>query len=254
MKYTAGRLYLALIYVLLYLPLAILILYSFNDMMFSSQWRGFTLKWYQALLEDHELLVIVIHSLTIAICAATMAVILGTFTAILLSYYHFRGKQILFSTIFTLIIFPDIVLAVALLMLFHFMHIALGFWTLLLAHITFCIPFVVFTMLSRLNDIDKTLFSAAKDLGATEPMIIKKVLLPLLWPAIIASWLLSFSLSVDDVIISFFVTGPSFEILPLYIFSMVRLGVKPEINALCTFIFCATLLLVVISQLMMKKK
>jgi spermidine/putrescine transport system permease protein len=134
------------------------------------------------------------------------------------------------------------------------LKISLGFWSLLLAHITFCIPFVVVTVYSRMASFDNNIFEAAKDLGAKDLIIFSRIVLPLLWPALLAGWLLSFTLSLDDVIISYFVTGPGFEILPLKIYSMVRLGVKPEINALCTVTFALTLFLVVLSQLALRKK
>ena len=139
--------------------------------------------------------------------------------------------------IFILILFPDIVLGIALLTLFNTGNIPLGFGTLLLAHITFCLPFVVVTVYGRLANCDKRLFDAAVDLGASEWQLLKWVLLPLLTPALFASMLLSFTLSLDDVIVSYFVAGPDFEILPLKILGMLRAGVKPEVNALCSIVF-----------------
>jgi len=149
---------------------------------------------------------------------------------------------------------PDIVMGISLLILFVALQLPLGFWTLLLAHITFCVPFVVVTVLSRVSGFDKHLIEAARDLGASEFQTFRQVMLPLLVPAVAAGWLLSFTLSLDDVIISFFVTGATYEILPLKIYSMVRLGVKPEINALCTIIFGLTLVLVMIAQWLLKEK
>jgi spermidine/putrescine transport system permease protein len=156
--------------------------------------------------------------------------------------------------IFILILSPDIVMGISLLILFSLLKITLGFWSLLLAHITFCIPFVVVTVYSRIVSFDEYIFEAAKDLGARDSVILTRIILPLLWPALAAGWLLSFTLSIDDVIISYFVAGPDFEILPLKIYSMVRLGVKPEINALCTVTFGLTLILIVISQLTLRRK
>jgi len=130
----------------------------------------------------------------------------------------------------------------------------LGFWSLLLSHITFCIPFVAVTVYSRLTGLDKNIFEAARDLGASDLISFRRIIIPMLWPAILAGWLLSFTLSLDDVIISFFVTGPDFQILPLYIYSLVRIGLKPELNALCSVMFVITLLIVVIFQLILPKK
>jgi spermidine/putrescine transport system permease protein len=146
------------------------------------------------------------------------------------------------------------VMGLSLLILFSLFNITLGFWSLLLAHITFCIPFVVVTVYSRIVSFDQYIFEAAKDLGAKDSAILSRIIIPLLWPALVAGWLLSFTLSIDDVIISYFVAGPDFEILPLKIYSMVRLGVKPEINALCTVTFGLTIILIVVSQLALRKK
>jgi spermidine/putrescine transport system permease protein len=134
------------------------------------------------------------------------------------------------------------------------MQLPLGFITLFLAHASFCIPFVIVILYSRLISFDKNIFEAAKDLGADDQLIFRKIILPLLWPAVLAGWLLSFTLSLDDVIISYFVAGPSFQILPLQIYSMVRTGVNPEINALCSVLFILTLMLVATAQFALRKK
>jgi spermidine/putrescine transport system permease protein len=149
---------------------------------------------------------------------------------------------------------PDIVMAISLLALFLVLGAKLGFMTLLIAHITFCLPFVVVTVFSRLNGFDVKMLEAAKDLGASEWVILKKIILPLAKPAVAAGWLLSLTLSLDDVIISSFVTGPTYEILPLKIYSMVKVGISPEVNALATVMLVVSLVLVVTSQLLAKEK
>ncbi|MGU3842160.1 ABC transporter permease subunit, partial [Vibrio diabolicus] len=149
---------------------------------------------------------------------------------------------------------PDIVMAISLLALFLVLGAQLGFFTLLIAHITFCLPFVVVTVYSRLNGFDVKMLEAAKDLGASEWVILKQIILPLAKPAVAAGWLLSFTLSLDDVIISSFVTGPTYEILPLKIYSMVKVGISPEVNALATVMLVVSLILVVISQLLAREK
>lgn len=241
--------YLLLVYLFLYLPILVLIIYSFNDSSFSLIWRGFTLKWYASLLNNTDLQIIALHSLTIGILSATIATMIGTIAAVSLYRYKFFGKKLLHSILFMLIVSPDIVTGISLLILFSSIKIPLGFWSLLLSHITFCLPFVTITVYSRLSGTNKNFIEAAKDLGATDFTIFNKILIPLLWPAILAGWLLSFTLSMDDVIISFFVTGPEFDVLPLKIFSMVRVGVKPEINALCSIMFIVTIIVVLIYQL-----
>jgi len=246
--------YLMAIYLFLYTPIFVLIAYSFNDSSYSLLWNGFTLHWYESLLQNIHLQVVALHSLIVGVLAATGATAIGTLAAVSLYRYKFFGKKLLHGLIFVLIISPDIVTGISLLILFSTLKIDLGFWTLLLSHITFCIPFVTVTIYSRLMGQDKNIFEAAKDLGATEGTIFVKILIPLLLPAILAGWLLSFTLSMDDVIISFFVTGPDFDVLPLKIFSMVRVGIKPEINALCSIMFGLTLAIVLTYQLLTWKK
>ncbi len=246
--------YLTAIYLFFYIPIIVLIAYSFNNAQYSLLWHGFSLRWYHELFTDVDLWITVLHSLILGISAATIAMCIGGLTAISLYRYDFFGRQLLYGLIFILILSPDIVMGISLLILFSLIKIKLGFWSLLLAHITFCIPFVVVTVYSRIVSFDEYIFEAAKDLGAKDSVILTRVILPLLWPALLAGWLLSFTLSIDDVIISYFVIGPDFEIFPLKIYSMVRLGVKPEINALCAITFALTLLLVVLSQFAFRKK
>ncbi|CAM4446816.1 MAG: Inner membrane ABC transporter permease protein YdcV [Legionellaceae bacterium] len=246
--------YLTLIYLFFYVPIVVLIIYSFNDASYSLLWHGFTLNWYKELLADSDLQNVAWHSITIGILSATIGTIQGTLAAVCLYRYQFKGKKLLHAMFFVMIVSPDIVMAISLLILFSTLKSPLGFWTLLLAHITFCMPFVAVTVYSRITGLDKNIFEAAKDLGANDLSIFTRIIVPLLWPAIFAGWLLSFTLSLDDVIISFFVTGPDFNILPLKIFSMVKLGVKPELNALCSVMFVFTLVSVLISQLALRKK
>lgn len=246
--------YLTLVYIFLYLPILVVICFSFNNAARSLLWHGFTWHWYQLLFHDSNLADVTFHSLEIGIVTATIATFLGSLAAISLFRYRFLGKNLLQGLLFMLIIIPDIVTGISLLLLFRFLNIPLGFTTLLIAHITFCIPFVFVTTTARISVLDKNIIEAARDLGAKEHIIFFKILIPLLWPALVTGWLLSFTLSLDDVIISYFVTGPSFEILPLKIFSMVKLGVNPEINALSTVLLGLTLVIVITSQMLLRKK
>lgn len=246
--------YLTSIYVFLYIPIIILIIYSFNNTQYSLLWHGFTLHWYQELFTDNDLWLAAGHSLLLGVSAATLSTAIGMLVAVSLYRYKFIGRQLANSLVFILILSPEIVMGAALLILFSTLQIKLGFFSLLFSHISFCIPFVIVTVYSRLLTLDHHLFEAAKDLGATEWIIFYHIISPLLWPALFAAWLLSFTLSLDDVIISYFVAGPEFQILPLKIYSMVKAGIKPEINALCTVLFSVTLILVVLSQLALKKK
>lgn len=245
--------YLALVFLFLYFPIAVLVLFSFNHTSFSGLWHGFTWHWYQQLLRDSGLQLIAFHSLSLAILASSLAVLIGVFAAVAIFKYTFTVRKAMHFSLLAMIIIPDLLLGIALLLLFHYLHMPLGFFSLLIAHITFCVPFVFVLVYARLNSLDSNLFEAARDLGALDVFIFKKVLLPLLMPAIIAAWLLSFTMSLDDVVISFFVSGPSYQILPLYIFSEVRLGVTPELNALCSMILYLTITLALLGQFYLRK-
>ncbi len=246
--------FMSLVYLFLYLPIIVLIANSFNDNKFGIKWGGFTTKWYHALVNNDSLMQAAWHSINVAVFSATAATIIGSLTAVALFRYQFRGKNMVNGMLFVVMMSPDIVMAISLLALFLVLGAKLGFMTLLVAHITFCLPFVVVTVFSRLNGFDVKMLEAAKDLGASEWVILKKIILPLAKPAVAAGWLLSFTLSLDDVIISSFVTGPTYEILPLKIYSMVKVGISPEVNALATVMLVVSLVLVVTSQLLAREK
>ncbi|WP_028025543.1 spermidine/putrescine ABC transporter permease PotC [Enterovibrio calviensis] len=246
--------FMSLVYAFLYIPIIILIVNSFNESKFGIEWKGFTTKWYTQLLSNDSLVQAAGNSLTIAVFSATAAAVIGSLTAVALYRYRFRGKNFVNGMLFVVMMSPDIVMAISLLALFVMIGAQLGFLTLLLSHITFCLPFVVVTVYSRLNGFDLRMLEAAKDLAASEWVILTKIILPLAAPAVAAGWLLSFTLSLDDVIVSSFVTGPSYEILPLKIYSMVKVGVSPEVNALATLMLIVSLVLVIFSQLLARDK
>ena len=246
--------FMALVYAFLYLPIIVLIVNSFNANKFGMKWGGFTTKWYETLVNNDSLMQAAWHSLNVAIFSATAATVIGSLTAVALFRYTFKGKGAVNGMLFVVMMSPDIVMAISLLALFLVLGAQLGFFTLLIAHITFCLPFVVVTVYSRLNGFDVKMLEAAKDLGASEWVILKQIILPLAKPAVAAGWLLSFTLSLDDVIISSFVTGPTYEILPFKIYSMVKVGISPEVNALATVMLIVSLFLVVISQLLAREK
>ncbi|EMT6574785.1 TPA: spermidine/putrescine ABC transporter permease PotC [Providencia rettgeri] len=246
--------FMAIIYAYLYIPIIILIVNSFNESRFGIQWQGFSTKWYTLLSNNDSLLEAAGHSLTMAVLSATFATAIGTLTAVALFRYRFRGKPFVGGMLFVVMMSPDIVMAISLLVLFMILGVSLGFWSLLFSHITFCLPFVVVTVYARLKDFDVKMLEAARDLGAGEFTILRKIILPLALPAVVAGWLLSFTLSMDDVVVSSFVTGPSYEILPLKIYSMVKVGVSPEVNALATVLLIMSLLLVCLSQWVMRDK
>ena len=244
----ASRVYTWLVYAFFYVPLLVVFVYSFNTGRYSTKWTGFSLRWYEALFKNKAILDAAVNSLTVAVCAATAATIIGSLSALSLTRYRFPGRKPLFISIFMLTVSPDIVMGISLLIMFMALKIELGFWTLLIAHTTLCAPFVTVTVMARLAEFDEHLIEAARDLGASEARAFWHVLLPLTAPAVAAGWLLSFTLSMDDVLISTFVTGSKFEVLPVRIYSMVKLGVKPDINALSAIMFVLTLVLVLVAQ------
>jgi spermidine/putrescine transport system permease protein len=246
--------YLMVIFGFLYLPMAVLALYSFNPSKYGIRWEGFTLDWYRNLAADASLVEAAFNSLLVASLAASLASAVGTLGAVGLYRYRFTGRKALQGLLFVTLMSPDMVMAVSLLVLFVALHVHLGFWSLLLSHTTFCLPFVTVTVLSRLDGFDRHLLEAAADLGAGEWRALRQIVLPLAMPAILAGWLLSFTLSLDDVVVSFFVTGPGFEVLPLKIYAMVRLGVKPEVNALATLLFAVSLALVSGAQRVLQRQ
>ena len=250
----AAKGYLSLIYILLYLPIIVLVVMSFNKSKIGYNWGGFSLKRYESLLNNQAMLDAFWHSIVLGLVAATVSTVIGTLTALALHRYDFRGKGLLNGLLFVLMMSPEIVLAISLLALFLLIGLQLGFVSLLLAHITFCLPFVVITVFARLSSLDERLMEAARDLGASESTMVRTVLIPVIFPAVMAGWLLAFTLSLDDVVVSTFVTGPSYEILPLRIYSMVRVGLKPEVNAIGTILLVASLVLVVISQLLLRRR
>ena len=242
------RAYLSLVYLALYIPIAVLVVFSFNDGRTGYRWGGFSLRWYEALFSNDAMMQALGNSLWLAVSAATLSTLVGALTALALHRYRFRGKKALKGMLFVVMMSPEIVLAISLLALFLLVGIELGYISLLLAHVTFCLPFVVITVMARLAGFDESLPEAARDLGASDFTMTRTVLLPVIMPALLAGWLLGFTLSLDDVVVSTFVSGPGYEILPLRIYSMVRVGLKPEVNALGTLLLVFSLLMLVLSQ------
>ncbi len=248
-----STIFMSIIYAYLYIPIIILIANSFNESRSGIKWSGFTLNWYHRLFNNDGLIQAAGHSITIATLSATLTTLMGFITAIALFRYHFRAKPFVSGMLFIVMTSPDIVMAISLLALFILLGVSLGFWSLLFSHVTFCLPFVVITVYSRLKGFDVRMLEAARDLGANELTILRRIILPIAMPAVAAGWLLSFTLSMDDVVVSSFVTGPTYEILPIKIYSMVKVGVSPEVNALATIMLLLTLLLVIMSQVILKR-
>lgn len=242
-----------LIYLFLYAPIIILIVYSFNDSKVNAVWMGFTTKWYYQLASDGDILTALKNSLLVAFLSTLISTIIGTLAAVGMYKYKFKGKTVLDGLLYVPIIIPEIVMGISLLVFFSQTKITLGIITLILAHVTFSISYVVVVVRAKLSGFDRNLEDAAMDLYANEFQTFSKITLPIILPGIAAGALMAITLSLDDVIISFFVSGPSYETLPLKIYSMVRVGVTPEINALSTVMIVITLSIAIISELLQLK-
>lgn len=238
----------------LYLPIAILIVYSFNDSRMVAVWGGWSLRWYRALLDDSAILQAAWVSLRIAFLSATLATILGTLAALaLVRMGRFRGRLPFSAMSYAPLVMPEVIIGLALLLLFVAADIERGFWTTMLAHTTLTMCFVTVIVQSRLLSFDWSLEEAAMDLGCPPFRAFLTVTLPLILPAVLAGFMLAFTLSLDDLVIASFTTGPGATTLPIRIYSEVRLGVKPEINAICTLMIALVAVLVVTASLITKR-
>ncbi len=240
---TLKKLYTFLIFLFLYAPIIVLIIFSFNSSKSRGVWSGFTLKWYMELFKDQEILKALYYTLLIAVLSSVISTIIGTFAAI--GIYGMPGisKRIVLNLNYLPVLNPDIVTAVSLMTLFRFIRIEFGFITMLLSHITFSIPYVILSILPKLKQMNKHLAEAAMDLGATPFYALRRVIIPEIMPGIITGGLIAFTLSVDDFVISFFNKGAGVTNLSITIFSMARRGINPVINALSTLMFLGLLIL-----------
>lgn len=243
-----GRLHVAVVFLFLYLPILVVVAFSFNTSKVNIVFQGFTLEWYGRIAGNTRLIAAFQNTLIVAVCSTAISVVVGTLGAIGLHKYKFRGKTIVDILMYIPVVIPEIILGIALLAIFSIAHLPLGIFTLIMAHATFCIPFVVFTVRARLNGFDPSIEEAAMDLGANRVRTLFEIVLPSIMPGVMSGALLSLTLSMDDVIISFFTTGPQSTTLPMQIYSMVRSGVSPDVNALSTLILLGTVIMVVLTQ------
>ena len=243
-----GKLHVAVVFLFLYLPILVVVAFSFNTSKVNIVFQGFTLEWYGRIAGNTRLIAAFQNTLVVALCSMVISVVVGTLGAIGLHKYKFRGKAIIDILMYIPVVIPEIILGIALLAIFAIAHLPLGIFTLIIAHATFCIPFVVFTVRARLNGFDPSIEEAAMDLGANRVRTLFEILLPSIMPGVMSGALLSLTLSMDDVIISFFTTGPQSTTLPMQIYSMVRSGVSPDVNALSTLILLGTIIMVVLTQ------
>jgi spermidine/putrescine transport system permease protein len=240
----------ALMFFYMYLPILVLALYSFNDSAYSADWKGFTLKWYTKLFDDSRVLTALQNSLTVALVAVAISAVLGTMMAVGLARYRFPGKSLYRGISFLPLIVPDIAIAVATLVFLAVIAIPLSLWTIVAAHVVFCLSYVAYVVSSRIVGLDPHLEEAALDLGATPFQAFIRVLLPELMPAIIAGCLISFVLSMDDFLIASFTAGTGATTLPMEIFSRIRTGVKPDVNALSVILILLSGTVALIAELL----
>jgi putrescine transport system permease protein len=237
----------------LYLPIVILIIFSFNASRLLAVWGGWSTRWYAELAGDAALLEAAFVSIRIALVSATTATILGTLAAVSLTRFgRFRGRLLFAAMIYAPLVMPEVITGLSMLLLFVTLSIDRGFWTVAIAHTTMAMCFVAVIVQARLVDFDASLEEAAMDLGASPLRTFLAVTLPLILPAIAAAWMLAFALSLDDLVIASFTTGPGATTLPIRIYSEVRLGVKPEMNAVCTIMVAVVGLAVIAASLLTK--
>ena len=248
-------------YAFLYIPLVSVIVYSFNDSKLATVWGGFSTRWYGELFRNEQILDAVFLSLRVAATAATFATILGTIAGIVLVRFgRFRGRTLFSGMITSPLVMPEVITGLSLLLLFVSLQQLIGwpgqrgFSTITIAHTTFAMAYVAVVVRSRLTAMDESLEEAAMDLGCGPLRVLFDITLPLIAPAMIAGWLLAFTLSLDDLVIASFVSGPGASTLPMYIFSKVKLGVTPDINALATLFILIVSMGLVIAWLAMRRK
>lgn len=236
-----------LVYLFLYAPIAILVIFSFNSSRYAI-WENSSLEWYRALWDDELIQRALKNSLIVSLSATLISTVIGTFAAMGMQRFEFRGKKSLDALFYLPVIIPEIVMASSLVIFFGFLRFTLGMTTLIIAHITFCVSYVIIVVRARLEGFDRALEEAAMDLGANELQTFFRITLPLIAPGILSGSLLAFTLSIDDYIVSSFVAGVGSTTLPLQIYSMVKTRVTPEINAVSTLLLIPTILLIIISD------
>lgn len=232
-------------YVFLYAPLAVVVVYSFNDSTMNAQWVGFTWKWYEILFNDEEMLTAAWNSLVVGLIASAISTLLGTMAGFALYKYKPRVLPVL---VVAPIAIPEILMGVSLLIFFVTINLTLGLVSITLAHIAFCVGFVAIVVRSRLSGLDESLVEAARDLGATPWQAFRRVTLPLIMPGVIAGALMAFTLSIDDFVITYFTAGADAMTLPMKIYTMVKVTVTPEVNAVSTLLMLLTLALILIAS------
>ena len=239
----------------LYIPILILIIYSFNDSKLVTVWGGFSTRWYTQMWSNEGLMDAAWITIRVGLLSASLATVLGTLAALALNRFaRFPGRVLFSGMIYAPLVMPEVITGLSLLLLFVAVNVDRGFWTVVIAHTTFTMCYVAIVVQSRLITFDRSLEEAALDLGCPPVKTFFKITLPLIFPAVIAGWMLAFTLSLDDLVIANFNTGPGATTLPIKIYSQVRLGVTPEINAACTLLIAIVTIGVIIASVMTKRQ
>lgn len=247
-------LFIILVLLFLFLPIFVLVVFSFNESEMNIVFTGFTTKWYAHIFQNADLCEAFKNTILIAILSTAISTILGTLAAVGLKKFNFFGKTFINNLIYIPIVISEIVLGIALLSVFSLLRVELGFWSILLAHITFSTPFVINSVRSVLFSIPPSTEEAAEDLGASRWQTFFRVTLPLIKPGIYSGAILAFTLSLDDVVVSYFTAGPGTNTLPLYIYSIIKTGITPDVNALTTLMLLATIILLFVSYYVRTRK
>ena len=253
-KFKFSHLYLGLVMAITYLPLIMVVIFSFNDSKLTVSWKGFTLSWYRELFHDAALIEALKNSLILGGVSCLVAAVIGTLGAIGMARVNYKSKGMMEYLSTAPIMVPEIILGMVFMAFFSLLNLPFGMLTLVLAHSAFCIPYVYMMVKARLVGIDKSLEEAAMDLGASPRRIFWDITLPLIMPAVLSGCVLAFAMSFDDVVISIFVNGPKLSTLPIKVYTQLKTGVTPEINALCTMMLFATVALVFLSNRLQRKK
>ena len=236
-------LYLGILFFLMYLPIGVVVVFSFNEARLPVRFTGFSMKWYQELFQDRDMLQALKNSLILAVSSCAVSAVIGTLGAVGISRIHWKTKGMLeYISILPLMI-PEIILGMVLMAFFYMLHLPFGMLTLLIGHTVFCVPYILMEVKARLVGMDPSLEEAARDLGAGSFRAFWDITLPLIMPAVISGSLLAFAMSMDDVVISIFINGPRLATLPIKVYTQIKTGVTPEVNALCTIMLVFTILI-----------
>ena len=247
-------LYACLIYTFLYLPIIVVIVFSFNTSKRNITFDGFTFEWYAKMLKNEQLMQSLYNTLIVAFISTAISVVIGTLCAVGLHRFEFKLKSLISDALYIPIVIPELVLGIGLLVFFSSINMSTSIYTLIISHVTFSMPFVVITVRSRMAGFDKSIEEAARDLGANELHTFLRVTLPMIAPGVISGGMLALTMSLDDVVVSYFTAGPDSTTLPVKILGMVKKGVSPDHNALSTLMIVGTIAVMVCSQLIQRKK